>query len=257
MKLQHSTILITGGTSGIGLELLKQLSRQGVAKIIITGRDLHKLEQAKRQFPDIHTVQSDVSNPKDIVQLYQQVTTQFPALNIIINNAGIMRDIDLQDEGMDLENITREIDTNLSGTIRMVHQFLPHLKKQTAAAIVNISSGLAFVPFPLSPVYSATKAGIHSYTQVLRLQLKNTNVQVIELAPPATETPLMTAFGKPELEKAVAAMKVDKMVRVAIQGILQDKREILPGMAKALKLMGRIAPKYFLNFMDKAIKKAR
>jgi len=253
MKLQHSTILITGGTSGIGLEFLKQLSTQGVAKIIITGRDRSKLEQAKQQFPHIHIIQSDVSDPRDIEQLYKEVSMQFPALNILINNAGIMRNINLQDESMDLENITREIDTNLSGSIRMVHQFLPHLKKQAAAAIVNVSSGLAFVPFPLSPVYSATKSGIHAYTQVLRLQLKNTNVRVFELAPPATDTPLVKKLGDEKLEKAVPTMPVDKMVSVAIQGILKDKKEILPGTAKALKIMGRIAPEFFLNFMNRTI----
>ncbi|WP_440134390.1 SDR family oxidoreductase [Chitinophaga sancti] len=257
MKLEHSTILITGGTSGIGLEFVRQLSKQGLAKIIITGRDPRKLEQAKQQFPDIHTIQNDVSDPKDIERLYKEVTTQFPALNLIINNAGIMRNINLQDEGMDLENITWEIDTNLSGSIRMVHQFLPHLRKQAAAAIVNVSSGLAFVPFPLSPVYSATKAGIHAYTQVLRLQLKNTAVKVFELAPPATDTPLMKNFGDEKLEKAVPTMPVDKMVRAAIQGILKDQMEILPGMAKALKLMGRVAPGFFLNFMNNTIEKAR
>ena len=95
---------------------------------------------------------------------------------------------------MSVEDITREIETNLSGLIRMVHQFLPHLKIQGNAAIVNVSSGLAFVPFSISPVYSATKAGVHAYTQALRLQLKNTAVKVFELAPPGTETPLMDEF---------------------------------------------------------------
>lgn len=257
MKLENSTILITGGTSGIGLEFLKQLSKQGVAKIIVTGRDSLKLEQVQQQFPHIHTVQSNVSNPRDIAQLYDEVTRKFPALNIIINNAGIMRNLDLQDTSMDLENITREIDINLSGTIRMVHQFLPHLKKQKTAAIVNISSGLAFIPFPLSPIYSATKAGIHAYSQILRLQLKNTHVKVFEVAPPSTETPLQNAFSGIDLGSSVQNMKVDKMVNVAIQGILKDRPEILPGMASTLKLMGRIAPNFFVNFMDKMVEKAK
>jgi len=257
MKLQSSTVLITGGTSGIGLEFVKQLTEQGVAQIIITGRDQTKLEQTKRQYPNIYAVKSNVSEPGDIARLYSEVTEKFPALNILINNAGIMRDLDLQDTRMDLQDITREIDTNLSGSIRMVHQFLPHLKKQGSAAVVNVSSGLAFVPFPLSPVYSATKAGIHAYTQVLRLQLKKTDIKVFELAPPSTETPLQNGFSGVDLGKSVPVMKVDKMVNAAIKGILKDKPEILPGMSKALKLMGRIAPGFFLNFMDKTIAKAR
>lgn len=257
MKLQDSTILITGGTSGIGLEFLKQLSNQGVAQLIITGRDRSKLEQTKRQFPAVHIVQSDVSNPQEIDRLYREVTQEFPALNVIINNAGIMRNLDLQDTSLNLVDITREIDTNLSGTIRMVHQFLPHLTAQKTAAIVNISSGLAFVPFPLSPIYSAAKAGVHAYTQVLRLQLKNTNVRVFEVAPPSTETPLQDAFSDIDVGSSSPIMKVDKMVDETIKGMLKDKLEILPGMAKALMIMGRVAPNFFLNFMDKTIEKAR
>jgi uncharacterized oxidoreductase len=253
MKLENSTILITGGASGIGLEFVKQLTRQGVAKIIITGRDTVKLEEAKKQFPHIHIFQSDVSNPQDVVQLHSEITKQFPTLNILINNAGIMRNIDLQDTSMDLEDITREIETNLSGTIRMVHQFLPHLKKQKSAAIINVSSGLAFLPFPVAPVYSATKAGIHSYTQVLRLKLAKTNIKVFELAPPATETSLGDPFK--DMVDSKMTMPVDKMVSIAIKGILKDKFEIRPGLANALKLFSRIAPKFFLNIMNSTIEK--
>ncbi|MDQ2718263.1 MAG: SDR family NAD(P)-dependent oxidoreductase [Bacteroidota bacterium] len=255
MKLNNSTVLITGGTSGIGLEFVKQLSEQDAANIIITGRDLSKLEKAKKQYPKVHIFQSDVSEPKDIETLYQNVIGQFPALNIIINNAGIMRNMDLQDTSMDLENITREIDINLSGTIRMVQQFLPHLKKKESAAIVNVSSGLAFVPFPLSPVYSATKAGVHAYTRVLRLQLKNTKVKVFELAPPGTNTDLMDNFKGLVDEKQ--NMDVDKMVGAAIHGMLKDKMEIKPGVAKVLKIMSRVAPNFILNFMDKSMEKAK
>ncbi|WP_069658648.1 SDR family oxidoreductase [Arcticibacter eurypsychrophilus] len=257
MKLQNSTILITGGTSGIGLEFVKQLIQQGAAKIIITGRDAVKLEETKRLYPNVYAVQSNVCEIKAIESLYNQVIKEFPELNIIINNAGIMRDINVQDISLDLENITREVDTNLSGTIRMVHQFLPHLKTKSSAAIVNISSGLAFIPFPLSPVYSATKAGVHAYTRILRLQLKKTNVKVFEVAPPSTDTPLQNGFPDIDLEKTAPSMKVDKMVAQAIKGILKDQQEILPGMSKALKFMGRIAPDFFLNFMSKAIEKAK
>jgi uncharacterized oxidoreductase len=257
MNLEKSTILITGGTSGIGLEFLKQLSQQNTADIIITGRDPLKLEQAKKQFPNVHTMQSDVSDVKQIERLYHAVTQRFPTLNVIINNAGLMRNMDLQDTCMALDDITTEIDTNLSGTIRMVHQFLPHLKIQANAAIINISSGLAFVPFPLSPVYSAAKAGVHAYTQILRLQLKNTNVKVIELAPPSTETPLQNAFADIDMGSSSPVMKVDKMVAEAIRGISKGQDEILPGMSKMLKLMGRIAPKFALKMMDKTLEKAK
>ena len=254
MELKNSTILITGGTSGIGLEFVKQLTLQG-AHIIVTGRDAAKLEQAKKQFPQIHTLQSDVGNPKDIEQLYQQITKQFPELNIIINNAGIMRNMDLQDTSMSLESIVQEIDINLSGTIRMVHQFLPHLKTKSSAAIVNVSSGLAFVPFSISPVYSATKAGVHAYTQTLRLQLKNTSVKVFELAPPGTETPLMDEFTG--IVDNNQNMKVDKMVSIAIKGMLSDKLEIRPGLSNVLKIMSRVAPNFIMNMLHNTVEKAK
>lgn len=257
MKLKNSTILITGGTSGIGLEFIKQLSVLGAAKIIITGRDSARLKLIKKQYPNVYTIQSDVSDAKQIEQLFKEIIQKFPGLNIIINNAGVMRNLDLQDTSIKLDSITQEIDINLSGTIRMVHQFLPHLKLQQAAAIVNISSGLAFVPFPISPVYSAAKAGVHAYSQVLRLQLKATNVKVFEVAPPSTQTPLQDAFSHIDLGSSAPIMKVDKMVSEAIRGILKDKTEILPGMAKMLKFLGRIAPAFAVNMMDKTIEKAK
>jgi uncharacterized oxidoreductase len=188
MRMTGNTILITGGTSGIGLELARQLHRDNT--IIITGRDPHRLDLAKTQLGDVYTRQSDVSDPGVISALYTNVTREFPSLNVLINNAGIMRKIGLHERAADLTGIIREVETNLNGPMRMVNQFLLHLQKQKSPAIVNVTSGLAFVPFPISPIYSATKAGLHSFTQALRIQMKNTNVKVFELAPPGTETPL-------------------------------------------------------------------
>ncbi|MGF7080967.1 SDR family oxidoreductase [Mucilaginibacter sp. UYCu711] len=255
MKLKNSTILITGGSSGIGLELIKQLNEEGVNTIITTGRDASRLEQAKSQFPQLHTFQSDVSDTLAISQLYRDIIKQFPQLNIIINNAGVMRDLDLLTTKLDANEITAEIDINLSGSIKMVQTFLPHLVNQKEAAIINVSSGLAFVPFPASPVYSAAKAGLHAYTRILRIQLKQTNIKVFELAPPSTETPLLDAFTG--LVDSSQNMAVDKMVNIAIKGILNDTMEIKPGASKILKLMSRLAPEFILNFLDKTLQKAR
>src|ERR1700724_1180956 len=130
MRLTSNTILITGGGSGIGYELTKQLAALGNT-ILITGRDQAKMDRAKAAFPKIPTFRSDVSDPKAIVTLYEEVTIQFPELNILINNAGIMREINVHDTAGSLEDITREIETNLSGPIRMVKHFLPHLKAQS------------------------------------------------------------------------------------------------------------------------------
>jgi uncharacterized oxidoreductase len=252
MKLTSNTILITGGASGIGYELTKQLTALGNT-ILITGRDQAKVDRAKTAFPKIHTFQSDVSDPKAIATLYEKVTKQFPELNILINNAGIMREINVHDKAGSLEDITREIEINLSGPIRMVKQFLPHLKTKSAAAIMNVSSGLAFVPLPISPVYCATKAGLHSLTESLRVQLKNTKVKVFELAPPATQTELLGDFNNFEDVKGVSIMKVEDMVKVAVKGMQTDRFEIRPGQSNPLKMMSRVAPGFILKQMSRSV----
>lgn len=255
MDVKNSTILITGGTSGIGLEFVKQLTEQG-AKIIVTGRRLDALNETKKRFPTVHTFQSDVSNPKDIEQLYKNVTLQFPDLNIIINNAGLMRLIDLQDKSFGLENITREIATNLSGTIQMVHQFLPHLITKKRAAIVNVSSGIAFMSYSAAPIYSASKAGVRAYTQALRLQLEDTTVKVFEMIPPGVKTNLQNEWEKQP--NPAMMMTAEKMVKVAIDGLVRDKKELKPFMVGIIKFATRLMPNALLRFGHrefKAIKK--
>ena len=240
MNVSNNTILITGGTSGIGFELATQLLALGNT-VIITGRDQAKLDRIKKEQPLLHAIQSDVTDPKAIASLYERVSREYPALNILINNAGVMRKINLQDKDSDLEDISTEIVTNLVGPVRMVKQFLPLLKAQPSAAIVNVSSGLAFTPFPISPIYGATKSGLHSFTQSLRVQLKNTSVKVFELAPPSTQTPLQNGFD-PSDTKGSPMMDVKKLVQQAIRGIQKDRLEILPGLSKVLRLVSRIAP---------------
>ena len=251
MNLTQNTILITGGTSGIGLELAKQLGPLGNT-IIVTGRNAKKLAEAKRLLPNVHTYASDVSDPKAIAELYERVTKDFPALNVLINNAGIMRTINLHESGGDLSDLTCEIATNLNGPIAMVKQFLPQLKKHPQAAIVNVSSGLAFVPLPVSPVYCASKAGLHSFTLSLRVQLKNTGIKVFELAPPATQTDLLGDFNAEDM-KGVAIMKVGDMVSRAVKGFGADELEIRPGQANQLKFMSRLAPDFILQQMSKPV----
>lgn len=254
MELKNSTILITGGTSGIGLEFVKQLTEQG-ASIIVTGRQLDALNETKKKFPNVHTFQSDVSNPEDIEQLYKEVTQQFPDLNIIINNAGLMRLIDLQDTTLSLEDINREVATNLSGTIQMVHQFLPHLTTKKSAAIVNVSSGIAFMPYTVAPIYSATKAGVRAYTQALRLQLEDTNVKVFEMIPPGVNTNLQNDWKVQPNPRMM--MSVDKMVSVAINGLKKDKRELKPFLINVIKMASRIAPGLLLKFGHREFKKTK
>lgn len=250
MRLTNNTILITGGARGIGFELAKQLSQRG-NKIIITARDEGNLRKAKELLPDIHTIQNDVSNPKEIDALFIKVTRDFPELNFLINNAGIMRNINLH-EPTELVDLTREINTNLQGPMWMTAKFLPHLKNQPSAAIVNVSSGLAFVPLPVSPIYCATKAGLHSFTRSLRVQLKNTKVKVFELAPPATKTELLGDFPETDI-RGVSIMKVEDMVKIALKGFENDQLEIRPGQSNQLKIMSRLAPEFILRQMSRPI----
>jgi uncharacterized oxidoreductase len=183
------------------------------------------------------------------------VVAQFPTLDTLINNAGIMRNLDLNDD-RDLTDVTREIDTNLSGPVRMIQQFLPHLKSRPDALILNVSSGLAFIPFPASPVYCATKAAIHSFSQSLRVQLDGTGVTVVELAPPAVETRLMRGEFAEEM-KGQKGMDPVVLARRAIAGIEAGKLEIRPGLSNVLKAMSRIAPAFMLKQMAKMGKPRR
>ncbi len=253
MKLEDSTVLITGGTSGIGLEIATQLLAKG-AKVIVTGRDQAKLDETKRALPSVHTIKSDVADPKAIDALFQTISSQYPETNILINNAGIMRKLNVHDENSnDLVDFTKEIETNLMGPLRMTKRFLPFLKQKKTAAIVNVSSGLAFVPFAISPVYSATKAGLHSFTQALRIQLKYTNVKVFELAPPGTETPLFRGKEFSDVELGgMKGMDVKVLAKAAIDGLEKDSLEIRPGLANALKWMSRVAPGFAANMLGKS-----
>jgi uncharacterized oxidoreductase len=254
MKLQNRTVLITGGTSGIGLGLARELHERGNT-VIVTGRDQDKLDAAKRAVPGLHTYQSDVSDPRAIAALHDSVLADFPALDILINNAGIMRNLNLN-VPRDLLDVTREIDINLSGPVRMIQQFLPHLKTCTSALIVNVSSGLAFVPLPISPVYCATKAALHSFTQSLRAQLQGTGVSVIELAPPAVETALFRGEFAQEM-RLEKGMDVKVLVRKALTGIEADHLEIRPGLSNALKIMSRVAPHFMFTQLAKLGKPPR
>jgi uncharacterized oxidoreductase len=250
MKLRHRTILITGGSSGIGLELARQLLARDNT-VIVTGRDSGKLRAAKESLPDVHVMQSDVSDPVAIRTLCDAVLAEFPDLDTLVNNAGVMRNVDLNLQH-GLAELTQEIDTNLSGPIRMVQQLLSHLKGRPNALIVNVSSVLAFVPLPASPVYSAAKAALHAYTRSLRVQLQDTGVTVVELMPPAVDTPLFKDEFAREME-GQRLMDPATLARHAIAGIEAGKLELRPGPSNLLMMLSRLAPQFALRQMVKAL----
>ncbi len=250
MNLSNNTILVTGGSSGIGFGLAAALAALDNT-VIVTGRDPAKLSHAQRQAPRLQLIRSDVTDSQAVVTLFDEVSERFPNLNILINNAGIMRKIDMQDPRVDPVEVTREVDTNLVAPIRMIKQFLPQLRSRPSAAIVNVSSGLAFVPFPISPVYSATKAALHSFTLSLRVQLQRTQIKVFELAPPGTDTPLFAGDFDAQDVAGIKPMPVDVLVAHALAGLRRDELEIRPGLSNVLRIMSRVAPRLMLKQLSK------
>ncbi|MGA2248520.1 MAG: SDR family NAD(P)-dependent oxidoreductase [Verrucomicrobiota bacterium] len=188
MKLVNNTILITGGATGIGRALAEALLAAG-NEVIIAGRRLGLLEAVRAANPGMKSAALDITNPESIKQLTENMAREFPRLNVVIQNAGIMRTEVLPSGSVaDAEAM---VATNLLGPIRLTAALLPALKEQPEAVIMTVSSGMAFLPWAMTPTYSATKAAIHSYTQSLRLQLRDTSVRVLELIPPYVQTELM------------------------------------------------------------------
>lgn len=188
MKITGNTILITGGSSGIGAALAHRLHDLD-NEVVVTGRDQKRLEATVKGREHLHAVLLDIDDPEAIDAVAAQSIRRFPALNVLVNNAGIMRK-EAIDGDRDLTDAEAIIKTNLLGPIRMTNALVDHLKSVNDAAIVNVSSGLGFVPLPTTPTYSASKAAIHSYTVSLRSALKG-RVEVIELVPPAVQTELL------------------------------------------------------------------
>jgi uncharacterized oxidoreductase len=188
VQITGNTILITGGGSGIGRGLAEAFHAAG-NQVVIAGRRKDALDSTITANPGMKAVALDIVSGEAIRSFAQKLITDFPALNVVIHNAGIMRPESLPSgAATDAEAI---VATNLLGPIRLTAALLPHLMKQPTAAIMTVSSGLAFLPLAMTPTYCATKAAIHSYTQSLRYQLKDSKVQVLELIPPYVQTELM------------------------------------------------------------------
>lgn len=196
MHPSGNTILITGGGSGIGRGLAEALQAAG-NQVIIAGRRQSALDATTQANPGMQSAILDVEQPGSIQKFASDLIQRFPKLNVLINNAGIMRAENLKSDPVNLADAEAIVATNLLGPIRLTAALLPHLRKQPHATIINVSSGLAFVPLSLTPTYNATKAAIHSYTQSLRYQLRSTAVEVLEIIPPYVQTELMNGAEDP------------------------------------------------------------
>jgi uncharacterized oxidoreductase len=237
MKLQGNTILITGGSAGIGLALAKELVGLG-NEVIVTGRSADKLEAARNEVPGIQTFQSDAADPDAVKALAAHIDANYPELNVLVNNAGVFIPRNHTGPSKDLSELTSEIDINFAGPVRTVSVLIDRLKANRGT-IINVSSGLAFVPLQLSPIYCATKAAMHSYTISLRQQLKDQGIEVIELMPPAVKTALTADM--PE-DGDFKIMTTEELMKETFKGLRAGREEIRPGQANQLFWMSRIAP---------------
>ena len=237
MKLHGNTILVTGGSAGIGLALAKEFVSLG-NKVIITGRNAAKLEAARNATPELEIIQSDAADPDAVKALAAQVDQNYPSLNVLVNNAGVFIPRNHTVGANDLVGLTSELDVNVAGPIRTVSVFIDRLKANHGT-IINVSSGLAFVPLQVGPIYCATKAALHSYTIALRQQLKDQGVEVIELMPPAVRTELTADLPEDGDFKMITT---EQLVTETFKGLRAGREEIRPGQANQLYWMSRIAP---------------
>jgi uncharacterized oxidoreductase len=190
MKTTGNTILITGGGSGIGRGLAEAFYKQGNT-VIIAGRRQSALDETTKANPGMKSAVLDIESAEAIRAFGAKMAKEYPALNVVIHNAGIMRPENVLSEPAEVKDAEAIITTNLLGPIRLTAALLPQLKKQPSATIMTVTSGLAYLPMALTPTYCATKAAIHSYSLTLRYQLQSTNVEVLELVPPYVQTELM------------------------------------------------------------------
>jgi uncharacterized oxidoreductase len=234
LKLSGNTILITGGGTGIGYALAERLVEAG-SEVLVCGRRRSKLQAARRQLPAVRFIQCDVAVEADRVRLLRWATTRFPDLNVLVNNAGIQRQVNFCSPRMSrpIRPNDDEVAINLASQIRLCALFTPTLLKKETAAILNISSGLAFVPIATMPIYCATKAAIHSFTISLRHQLRNTSIRVFEAVPPTTDTALDASFAGAE-EQAYRGISPEEVAEAILAGLQADKEEILIGEAQGL-----------------------
>jgi uncharacterized oxidoreductase len=240
MKTTGNIILITGGATGIGFSLAEVFVNAG-NEVIICGRRENKLKEAKNKLPQIHTKVCDLSQEKERESLYKWVNSHFKNLNILINNAGIQRMVNLRKGTRDLLNDEDEIEINLTAPINLSAYFIPLLLKQREAAIINISSGLGFVPIAAMPVYCATKSAIHSFSLSLRHQLRDTSIKVFEIIPPIVDTELDKG-ARGERGQEDRGIPPFKVAQATLKALKNDEYEIAIGMAENLRMGAKKNP---------------
>ena len=229
MNLEGNTILVTGGGSGIGHALAEALHARG-NKVIIAGRRKSVLAETVQAHPGMESIELDVTDPSSVARVSRELVRKHPLLNVLINNAGIMK-VDDVGKVVDEELLTSTLTTNLAAPIRLTGALLEQFRSQPSATVINVSSVLGFVPLAWSAVYSSTKAALHSYSLSLRYKLKGTSVRVLELVPPWVQTDLLGE----ENRNDPRAMPLDEFTAETLRLLATDLEEIVVERAKPLR----------------------
>ncbi|GJD93599.1 SDR family oxidoreductase [Methylobacterium iners] len=246
-KYTASVVLITGGGSGIGAGLASTFHQRG-ARVVIAGRTRERLEAVASKHPGMEIEVVDVADPIQVAALAGRIGARHPSLDTLINNAGVQTLVDFAAlEPHDPLALGAEVDVNLKGLLYVTNAFLPLLRQQGAARLINVGSGLGFVPLAAAPIYSATKAAVHSFTVSLRRQLARTSVEVVEIIPPVVETDLHRGLAR----RPPRAMPLDAFVTAAMAGLDAGRPEIAVGLANVLRIGSRVSPALFLNIVNK------
>lgn len=243
MNTTNNTVLITGGSAGIGFEMAKQFAARG-NKVIIAGRNAERLKKAAAQIAGVTAIQADVTNKEDVAKLVKTITTNHPDLNMLINNAGSAFVYTLDGESDAYSKATSEMDTNYLSIVNLTEQLLPILRTKADAAIVNVSSIVAFAPSAVLPTYTASKAALHAYTKTLRYTLKDTSIKVFELMPPLVDTEFSVEIGGHNgIKPSVVASEL-------IEALERDNYEIHVGDTAAIYQLSLKSPQEALLAMN-------
>lgn len=243
MKISNKTIVVTGGSSGIGLEMCKRFLESG-NKVITCSRSIVRLQEAKQLLPDLIVYQCDISKKNQCEEFSCWIKENHPETSLLINNAAVVSKTNFIEDTAVLDKLDFEIATNLIAPIRLIKLFYPILIQNNEPAIINVTTGLIFAPRAIYNFYNATKSALHSFTQTLRFQLKEENIKIIEVMFPVVDTPWHN--GKvPKM-----AISVKKAVNEMIQSVQKGKTEIRISKVKLLYIFSRIAPDFVFKKMN-------
>jgi uncharacterized oxidoreductase len=244
MNATGITALITGGATGIGFALARTLMDSGNT-VIICGRSADALQRATAALPGLIALRCDLTDPADRASLCEALTARFPKLDLLVNNAGTLHVADLT-QPAHVQELETEIATNLLAPVALTSLLLPLLQRQSAATIVNVTSGYVFLPSARTAPYCASKVALRTMTRSLRFQLRGTPIKVVEVMPPAVDTALASHYSG-------AKLTPDEVARAIMHGLLRDRIEIVIGVSKLARLLGRLAPRtafLLMNLME-------